>query len=159
MMTSLGIIHPAAMMRRAQVLELGGYRVEFKHAEDLDLWLRLGEKYRLQNLGEVLISYRVHSDSVSHKHRREQSEAAWLAVDEARARRGLAPIKARPPLAAEVSPFDTRRMWGWWALGAANLPTARKHALRLVFREPLEPRNWKLLACVIRDTLIRGGRS
>jgi hypothetical protein len=45
MMTSLGIIHPAAVMRRAQVLELGGYRVEFKHAEDLDLWLRLGEKH------------------------------------------------------------------------------------------------------------------
>ena len=159
MMTSLGIIHPAAMMRRAQVLELGGYRAEFKYAEDLDLWLRLGEKYRLQNLGEVLISYRVHSDSVSHTYRRAQSEAAWLAVDEARSRRGLPPIETHPPLAAEVSPFDTRRMWGWWALGSANLRTARKHALQLVFRQPLAASNWKLLACVIRDMLIRGGRS
>jgi glycosyltransferase involved in cell wall biosynthesis len=159
MTNSLGIIHPAAMMRRAQVLELGGYRAEFKHAEDLDLWLRLGERHRLQNLGEVLVSYRVHADSVSHTHRRAQSEAAWLAVDEARARRGLPPEKTRPPPGGELSTFDTLRMWGWWALGAANLRTARKHALQLVISQPLDTRNWKLLVCVVRDTLIRGGTS
>ena len=36
--------HPSAMMRRSVVTQLGGYRVEFMPAEDLDLWLRLGER-------------------------------------------------------------------------------------------------------------------
>jgi hypothetical protein len=159
MTNNLGIIHPAAMMRRLQVLDVGGYLARFKHAEDHDLWLRLGERHRLQNLAEVLVSYRMHAGSVGHTYRREQAKSAWLAVDEARARRGLPPMETRPQLAPDTSPFDTRRMWGWWALGSANLRTARKHALQLVLRQPLAARNWKLLACVIRDTLIRGRKS
>ncbi len=158
MRNNLGVIHPAAMMRRLQVLNIGGYLAKFKHAEDHDLWLRLGERHRLQNLDEVLISYRVHSGSVGHTYRREQANSAWLAIDEACARRGLQPIETRPPLATELSSFETRRMWVWWALGSANLRTARKHALQLVFSQPLAACNWKILACVMRDSLSRGYR-
>ena len=81
------------------------------------------------------------------------ARSARRAVDEALVRRGLPPVTVPAVAAADTTPYDTQRMWGWWALGAANLRTARKHALRLVSRQPFEPGNWKLLACVLRDTL------
>jgi glycosyltransferase involved in cell wall biosynthesis len=53
------IYHSSVMMRRTAVLDLGGYRTEFLHAEDYDLWLRLSRNYDLVNLPEPLLRYRV----------------------------------------------------------------------------------------------------
>ena len=33
--------HPAVMMRRSALDAVGGYREEFRNAEDYDLWLRI----------------------------------------------------------------------------------------------------------------------
>jgi len=60
-----GMAHPAVMMRRDPVRELGGYRAEFEWIEDHDLWLRLSERGPLANLPEVLLCYRQHLDSCS----------------------------------------------------------------------------------------------
>ena len=35
--------HPSVMMRRSAIMAVGGYDPQMKHAEDLDLFLRLGE--------------------------------------------------------------------------------------------------------------------
>jgi Glycosyltransferase like family 2 len=59
------INHPSVMMRRKAVLAVGGYRVEMMPAEDLDLWLRMGERGRLANLPDVITRYRLHDSSVS----------------------------------------------------------------------------------------------
>ena len=45
--------HPAALIRRQALVELGGYREPFYGAEDHDLWLRLAERGRLANLPEA----------------------------------------------------------------------------------------------------------
>jgi len=50
--------HPATILRKAAVLEVGGYRADFKNAEDYELWLRLAGKYRLGNLDVPLLRYR-----------------------------------------------------------------------------------------------------
>jgi GT2 family glycosyltransferase len=42
------------MVRKDAIDRVGGYRPEFKHAEDLDLFLRLGEIGKLGNLPETL---------------------------------------------------------------------------------------------------------
>ena len=39
---------------------MGGHREAFRHASDYDLWLRLSERFRLANLPEPLVRYRVH---------------------------------------------------------------------------------------------------
>ena len=63
------VIHPAVMMRRDAVLEAGGYRKAFLHAEDYELWLRMIDLgYAIANLSQPLLNYRVHDANVSAVH-------------------------------------------------------------------------------------------
>lgn len=73
------LAHPAVMMRRSAVLAVGGYRQAFQHAEDYDLWLRIAERHRIDNLAEPLLCYRIHSTSVSATQRARQVFAALAA--------------------------------------------------------------------------------
>lgn len=59
------LAHPAVLMRRKQVLQVGSYREVCRHAEDYDLWLRLIEIGEIDNLGEPLLYYRHHDDKIS----------------------------------------------------------------------------------------------
>ena len=62
--------HPAVIFR-AEVMRTsgGGYREEFRAAEDLDLWERLAGSVNFANLPDVVIDYRVHSGQVTAQHR------------------------------------------------------------------------------------------
>jgi hypothetical protein len=64
--------HSSVMMRRQPIVELGGYRPAYLHAEDYDLWLRVGERGKVDNLEHVGIKYRMHSTSVSERHTARQ---------------------------------------------------------------------------------------
>jgi len=97
------LAQPSVMMRKSMALAVGGYRDAFKFgAEDYDLWLRLAEKHPLDNLPEVLTLYRVHADSLTHRHRHEQALAALIAACAHRRRVGGLPDpieNAQTPLA------------------------------------------------------------
>ena len=148
----IGVLHPTVMMRRAEVVRIGGYRSEYRHAEDLDLFLRLGEAGKLANLPQVLLWYRVHLSSVSHANTVEQKQSARRAVRDALDRRQVSAVG--PTVADELSAPETidglHRKWAWWALSARNIATARKHALRALLRAPSRPGNWLVLACALR---------
>jgi glycosyltransferase involved in cell wall biosynthesis len=141
------IIHPSVMMRRAAVMAIHGYNPLYEPAEDLDLFLRLAEIGRLANLPDALLSYRVHDRCVSFARAAEQSKWTARAVADARSRRGHA--EPAPALVERSgAPSTDELMWSWVrrAFAAGNFGTARKHALRLVRRRPLEARRWMLLA-------------
>lgn len=74
------IAHPSAMMRRSPVLELGGYRPAFRHAEDYDLWLRISERHSIDNLKEALILYRQHEGNVSVRFQEQQTLSTFAAI-------------------------------------------------------------------------------
>ena len=57
--------HPSVMMPRAPVIKLGGYLERFRHAEDLDLWLRLSQVGRLACLPSAKIRLRTHASNIS----------------------------------------------------------------------------------------------
>jgi len=57
--------HPVVVIRKTAYARAGGYRPQFAHAEDYDLWLRLAEVSRLANLADPLLDYRTHSNQVS----------------------------------------------------------------------------------------------
>jgi glycosyltransferase involved in cell wall biosynthesis len=62
--------HPAVLLRRSMILEIGNYRDFFQDGqrlpiEDYDLWLRLATRFKLANLPEVLLHYRIHSQSTT----------------------------------------------------------------------------------------------
>ena len=139
------------MARRSALSAVGGYRAEFPHVEDLDLFLRLGEVGRLANLPEVLLDYRVHLASVSHRNITEQSAAGRNAVREACRRRGLPwDPDAHSAVAVPETHGELHRKWAWWALGAGNRATARKHAFRALRAEPRNRASWHLMACALR---------
>lgn len=144
------IAHAAATFRKDKLNVIGRFRSEFTHAEDLDLWLRLAEVGQLGNLPDVLYDYRQHLQSVGHKYRAEQINSANNTLKEAFERRGLlnANFKAiEPPLSDEN---QLVLKWGWWALGAGNIKTARKYALRAFKATPFSLEALKLCFCVIR---------
>lgn len=152
MMPIIGILHPTLMARRSAIEAVGGYRSGYPHVEDLDLFLRLAEIGRLANLPEVLLHYRNHLSSVSHRNAVAQSAAGHEAVREACRRRGLR-WQAAEHNATVVVPetkTDLHRKWAWLALGAGHKSTAKKHALRALLGQPISKRNWHLAACVWR---------
>ncbi len=57
--------HPAVMMRRTALESVGGYDESFAVAQDLDLFLRLSEAGRVDNLPETLLLWRQHPSSVN----------------------------------------------------------------------------------------------
>jgi glycosyltransferase involved in cell wall biosynthesis len=73
------LIHPATMIRAEH---LGSLRYDSKaiHVEDFDLWLRLRKKYKLDNLPEYLLLYRVHDESISRRNPTDQLRSAYEAL-------------------------------------------------------------------------------
>ena len=67
------VAHPAAMIRRSAISEIGGYRAFL--AEDWDLWVRLRETGEVHNLSQKVIKYRVHSNQLSRQKMYAQSRA------------------------------------------------------------------------------------
>jgi glycosyltransferase involved in cell wall biosynthesis len=146
------IVHPAVTIRRDAMQKVGGYREGMEPAEDLDLFLRLAEIGKVANLPDILLQYRMQPKSVGHTRRLEQRQRAELAVKEAHARRGLSflnQLKFGPDRQASES--EMHQKWAWWALGAGNLKSARKHALLAVRKQPHAKENWKVLSCVLRE--------
>ena len=128
------VVHPAVMMRRDAVEKIGRYREEYKWLEDLDLFLRLGEVGELANLPDVLLKYRLHFGSVCHTRWDVQIPLKEKLYEETRQRRGIPAPAAGATMPVQRSETDEHRLWAWWALKAGNVGTARKHALRTLFR-------------------------
>ncbi len=147
------IVHPSAMIRAEALRAVGGYDDRYPHAEDLDLFLRLGERGELANLPEILLHYRQQPGSVGHRHRETQRQSAHAALVAAHERRGLPADRIEVRSDPASSPAATHRRFAWWAQMAGYPDTARKHA-RLAFRHaPFARETWRLLLAVVRDGL------
>ena len=66
------LAHPTVMMRRALIEKAGGYDPAFPHIEDFELWTRLVEITRLENMSSSLYKYRCRRDSISVTKGQEQ---------------------------------------------------------------------------------------
>jgi glycosyltransferase involved in cell wall biosynthesis len=131
LMQGIGAVpHPAVVMRTDAVRQVGGYREEFRAAQDVDLWLRLAECGQLANLEQVIAYYRVHEEQVSIARRRLQRDAAERAVIEALRRQG-SPI----PSSIEIAGGEVPKRWQMhhrlaaMALHAGNPWAWWKHAI------------------------------
>jgi glycosyltransferase involved in cell wall biosynthesis len=142
------IWHSTAMLRRSAIDAVGGYRSEFIHSEDLDLWLRLAETGKLANLPEPVLFYRLHEKSVSQTMGKQQRESAYLACSMAWERRNVsgtfeATDLWRPSSNQSYHRFDLQYGWTAWANGYRD--TWRYYAGKAVLRKPFSLASWKLL--------------
>lgn len=71
--------HGSVTFRRETYVSVGGYRPEFRYAQDSDLWLRLVERGRIAYCPEVLYAYRIAANSISSGSRSLQTEFGRLA--------------------------------------------------------------------------------
>jgi hypothetical protein len=136
------MIHPSVIFRTEAVRAVGGYREEYRHIEDLDLFWRLARYGRLENLSEQILRYRLHPGSANVRQAKLQRERTerWLrevvAADEGSA----------PPLTFYRA--ETRaRLYHDWAVKAltANYgETALHYACKALVRSPLHLGSWKV---------------
>lgn len=66
------LAHPAVMLRAEAVQRAGGYRTDFRAAEDLDLFLRIMEEYGCANLADVCVTCVLNEGGISATRRRAQ---------------------------------------------------------------------------------------
>ncbi len=66
------IMHPTIMIRRSVLVNHGIRYLDYPHAEDYELWNRLGAVTKLMNLPEVLLMYRVHPGQISNTQQQVQ---------------------------------------------------------------------------------------
>jgi glycosyltransferase involved in cell wall biosynthesis len=140
----------STMMRRTVVQAAGGFRERLVGAEDTDLLLRMAEAGRLACVDQVLYKYRQHAGSIVHRCRSRIAQDAQRVVEDAHRRRGIVNSNVEmKPVASDSAPCIYRR-WGWAALMAGNVGTARKYAARTFLKRPLSLESWRLMACAIR---------
>ena len=71
--------HGAIMSPMHIIKEFSGYREKFVNAQDLDLWLRIIQKYKVANINQVLYKRIVSRDSISIRKKSIQLEYAKIA--------------------------------------------------------------------------------
>ncbi len=74
------LAHPTVMMRVSDIAPIGFYKFERFPAEDYDLWTRLAKVVQLANLPDILLHYRVWSQSITGRlFSREEEQAEIIA--------------------------------------------------------------------------------
>ncbi|WP_341312993.1 glycosyltransferase [Paraburkholderia sp. IMGN_8] len=66
------LAHPSMMLRIDAVRAVGNYRAQYRSAEDLDLFMRLMERYDCANLPELGLYYELNEGGISATKRRRQ---------------------------------------------------------------------------------------
>jgi len=164
--------HPSIMLRTQQLKSLSGYRHQFPHAEDYDLFLRLSQLGRLDIVPAYLLNYRFHSSSLSSKNLETQVDSAVLAVWSALARHqgdidpaenathfSLSSALERAPAPSDKALFSLYRhlrVVGAW-MNRGNLVMAKVQVnalfmalLRNAFLLKANPRFWTLAAATMK---------
>ena len=79
-LTASQIAHPSFLLRRKHIEEIGYYSWSKKYGypEDYDLILRLGTKYKLSNLPDFCLKYRIHPGSESVKNQFRQRLISFM---------------------------------------------------------------------------------
>lgn len=145
------IYHPTIVFRNSVIKTIGGYRDKYPYLEDLDLFLRVAEVGEIQNLNAPLLKYREHLTKIGHLHGLQQHENLHKLMAEAMERRGQEYHQDLKVSSLQNMTVTERfSIWGWWALQAGNIKTARKYARKVLLRKPISRNSWNLLLCSIR---------
>ena len=65
--------HPLVMIRKSVLKQVGYYNPKYAPADDYDLYFRIGKVSKFANLPDVLLKYRVLSNSITNKSTRRMA--------------------------------------------------------------------------------------
>jgi glycosyltransferase involved in cell wall biosynthesis len=75
LITGSPINHVSVLMKKEDIIDVGGYNPEYKISADFDLWSRLIRKgYKITTLNEILCAYRISDDSYSCRNETQKME-------------------------------------------------------------------------------------
>jgi glycosyltransferase involved in cell wall biosynthesis len=94
--------HNTVLIRKKCFDEFGYYNGDFIYAEDLELWMRFGQKYKLRNIQEMLVKYRVFGENSTLKNQKKMIESALKARKLAQKKYGY-----KMPFAGKIHYFAT----------------------------------------------------
>ena len=148
------IVQGASMYRREALNAVGGYRTDLSLHEDHDLFLRLAERGRLENVPDVLLWYRQRLSGLTYSESAKSRNVIAGILAAARKRRGM-PDVAETVANSNDAPawrqtLSRCRKWAWMSLKARHVATARKYARKTVRLAPFSPDSWKLMYCALR---------
>ena len=70
--------HPTVIMRRDVILNNNlFYDEQYSSAQDYDLWLRIIKKFKIDNLPDILLRYRIQNNSISVTKRQQQQDNTY----------------------------------------------------------------------------------
>ncbi len=140
--------HPSAMFTREAYLASGGYRAQFRTAQDLDLWIRLARIGSIDIVHDVLFDVVVEARGISGTARASQVRLTEIAValrdggDEARLldeAAGVLPSPVTPRAEAAGLYFIGK------CLRRQGNPKWRRYVREAARRDPLHLRAWASL--------------
>ena len=149
------IPHPGVMYRKEAVLRIGGYREQFRTAQDLDLYLRLAQIGKLTNVPRFLLRYRRHGETVGATNAKRQFSDVIQIVDDAyRARMLVNPGIAKARWRSKLLEQTSHRALA--AAEAGHFGEAMMIAIRGCLWSPLEVRSWWSMGRVVKAALLTG---
>ena len=70
--------HPTVMIRRDVIVNNNlFYDEQYSSAQDYDLWQRINRKFKIENLPDILLRYRIQSNSISVAKRKQQQDNTY----------------------------------------------------------------------------------
>ena len=60
------IIHPTVLINKGHLIKSGSYNLNYKYAEDYELWLRISKYGKIRLIKNPLLQLRKHSSNISH---------------------------------------------------------------------------------------------
>ncbi|GAA1159440.1 hypothetical protein GCM10009673_11530 [Nesterenkonia sandarakina] len=125
--------HGEVMFRRSAYDRAGGYRPEFRFAQDIDLWLRIRREYRLATIPEFLYERHILSDGVTHNPKKFSDQARFsllarrlLDMTPEETARTLSSLRLHGPshVVDKADPaLQKRFFWGAIDMGLAGSPS------------------------------------
>jgi glycosyltransferase involved in cell wall biosynthesis len=154
------LYHPSVVMRRSPVLAAGGYRPEFRNAEDYELWLRLSHSHDLANVPMPLLRYRISPGGMTLARKWDQLFYVMLAQQVYRDQT-LSLADAADRASAELAAVDRR--WFMEQVATSAVPELARLGLwddafrvLLTFSKEIRPRLVvSLAASVLKAQLTR----
>lgn len=141
--------HGSAMFRRDTYLRAGGYRPQFRVAQDLDLWLRMAPIGRIAFVPEVLYEATMDATAISARNRLEQLDAARIALqlrdggDPATLLEQAAAVRTPAPRSTRRAEADTFYFFASCLRNQGD-PHWTRYAGTAIRRNPLLLRAWLL---------------
>ena len=146
----LELLHPAMLVRRQVLIDVGGYDDRLPMGEDVELWDRVAEAgHVLLAIPEPLLRYRVTSGSLSTRRLGDGARAERFIAARHRARERGRPLDWEEFLADEADRSPLRRWWidlsvrgriafrkAGLAAAAGRLPRATAYLLQAASMNP-----------------------